>query len=73
MGLAICQKLIQIMGGKIWAECTSGKGSTFSFALPMLLAEAIPENVMDSPTPLELRSDFAQQFPHRILLDFGQN
>ena len=73
LGLAICQKLIQIMGGKIWAESTSGKGSTFSFALPMLLAEAIPENVMDSPTPLELRSDFAQQFPHRILLDFGQN
>jgi len=68
LGLAICQKLIQIMGGKIWAESTSGKGSTFSFALPMLLAEAIPENVMDSPTPLELRSDFAQQFPHRILV-----
>lgn len=34
IGLAICQKIMQRLGGKIWVESTYGEGSTFYFSLP---------------------------------------
>jgi PAS domain S-box-containing protein len=35
LGLAICRKLIMAHGGRIWAESEYGKGSRFSFILPI--------------------------------------
>ena len=35
LGLAIAKEIVEIYGGKIWAESELGKGSKFSFVLPL--------------------------------------
>ncbi|MFL6464274.1 MAG: sensor histidine kinase [Bryobacteraceae bacterium] len=37
MGLSIARKIIERHGGRIWAESTEGKGSTFFLSLPVSL------------------------------------
>jgi len=35
LGLALCKNLVQLHGGRIWVRSQEGKGSTFSFSVPI--------------------------------------
>ncbi|TAN42001.1 MAG: PAS domain S-box protein [Nitrospirae bacterium] len=35
LGLSLCRRLVELHGGRIWAESEPGKGSSFVFTLPM--------------------------------------
>lgn len=39
LGLSISKKLVEIQGGKIWAESKKGKGSQFYFTIPYVMAQ----------------------------------
>jgi CheY-like chemotaxis protein len=41
LGLAIAKQLVELMGGRIWAESEPGKGSTFHIKLPLALADGV--------------------------------
>lgn len=47
LGLSFCNKVVQKMGGSIWATTNSDVGSTFGFEIPVILPEST-NKIVDS-------------------------
>ena len=44
IGLAICQRIVDSYGGRIWVEPSAGRGSRFCFTFPQSAVEARPQD-----------------------------
>lgn len=62
LGLSICRSFVEMLGGVIHVESVHGKGSTFSFYLPVNIVDSI-QHVDHGPVP-----DIMRKFTGSVML-----
>lgn len=67
LGLAISRRLVELMGGRIWAESEQGRGSTFHFTMITEAAPEVPEVKLEHKPEIE-PIDADHLFNLRVLL-----
>jgi signal transduction histidine kinase/ligand-binding sensor domain-containing protein/CheY-like chemotaxis protein len=60
LGLAISEKLVKLMGGRIWVESSEGKGTTFSFKIKI--------KAVEDSTTVDLQYDTTVMEDKRVLV-----
>src|SRR5205814_8405668 len=60
LGLPICKEIVEHHGGRIWLESEIGKGSSFSFALPITLKPEVVKPLHLNDLVKQLKEQMAQ-------------
>ena len=76
LGLSICKKLVELMGGSIRVGSVLGEGATFSFTIPLNLADNIQR--VESPASLSHSGSIVfvcddKEFKGSVLAELGMS
>jgi PAS domain S-box-containing protein len=79
LGLAICRRLVELMGGNLSVDSNKGKGTTMAFSLPFEIAHEAEENIkthdnregiaVEGLKALVVEDDYVNSYAIRIMLE----